>query len=70
MEGDFLTIRHYLNLIENRPEMGIDNPTTERLVKGFDEIYLSIVHLQGQLVRHVTRLSASQSRVLELLGSS
>ncbi len=57
-------------LIENNPKKGIDNPTTERMLKQFDEITLIIVHLQGQLIRHVTPLSPLQARILELLGLS
>jgi len=57
-------------LIENNPKKGIDNPTTERLLKAFDDITLTIVRLPGQLIRHVTPLSALQTRILELLGLS
>lgn len=57
-------------LIENNPKKGIDNPTTERLLKEFDEITLTIVHLPGQIIRHVTPLTKLQTRILELLGLS
>ncbi|MBU4457083.1 MAG: IS1634 family transposase [Nanoarchaeota archaeon] len=57
-------------LIENNPKKGIDNPTTERLLKEFDEITLTIVHLPGQIIRHVTPLTELQTRILELLGLS
>ncbi len=56
--------------IINNPKKGIDNPTTERLLKAFDEITLTIVHLQDQVIRHVTPLTALQIRILELLGLS
>jgi len=59
-----------VGLIENNPKKGIDNPTTERLLKAFDDITLTIVRLPGQLIRHVTPLSALQTRILELLGLS
>ena len=36
--------------IENNPKKGIDNPTTERLLKMFDHVSLSIVHLLDQPV--------------------
>lgn len=55
-------------LIENNPKKGIDNPTTERLLKQFDNIYLTIVHLPDQVIRHVTPLTDLQIRILELLG--
>lgn len=57
-------------LIENNPKKGIDNPTTERLLKKFDEITLTIVHLPDQIIRHVTPLTDLQTRILELLGLS
>ena len=57
-------------LIENNPKKGIDNPTAERLLKQFDNIYLSIVHLPDQVIRHVTPLTDLQVRILELLGLS
>ena len=57
-------------LIENNPKKGIDNPTTERLLKQFDNIYLTIVHLPDQVIRHVTPLTDLQVRILELLGLS
>jgi transposase len=57
-------------LIENIPKKGIDNLTTERLLKEFDEITLTIVYLPGQIIRHVTSLTDLQTRILELLGLS
>jgi transposase len=57
-------------LIANNPKKGIDNPTTERLLKAFDKITLTIVHLPDQVIRHVTPLTALQIRILELLGLS
>ena len=57
-------------LIENNPKKGIDNPTTERLLKQFDNIYLTIVHLPDQVIRHVTPLTDLHIRILELLGLS
>jgi transposase len=57
-------------LIENNPKKGIDNPTTERLLKMFDDVTLSIVHLPDQTLRHITPLTALQTRILELLGLS
>ena len=57
-------------LIENNPQKGIDNPTAERLLKMFDDVTLSIVHLPDQTLRHITPLTALQIRILELLGLS
>jgi transposase len=59
-----------VGLIENNPKKGIDNPTTERLLKMFDNITLTIVQLPGQTIRHLPPLSATQIRILELLGLS
>jgi len=55
-------------MIENNPKKGIDNPTTERILKIFDEINLTIVHLPDRIIRHVTPLTALQNRLLQLLG--
>ena len=57
-------------LIENNPNKGIDNPTTERLLKTFDKVTLTIVHLPDQTIRHITPLTFVQTRILELLGLS
>ena len=55
-------------LIENNPKKEIDNPTTERLLKTFDNVTLTIVHLPDQTIRHITPLTTLQTRILELLG--
>jgi transposase len=57
-----------IGLIGNNPKKGIDNPTTERLLKAFDQINLTIIHLPNGIVRHITPLSELQTRILELLG--
>jgi transposase len=57
-----------VGLIENNPKKGLDTPTTERLLKMFDNITLTIVQLPGQTVRHLPALTAVQTRILELLG--
>ena len=59
-----------VGLIENNPKKGIDNPTTERLLKVFNRITLTIIHLPDGVVRHVTPISDLQARILELLGLS
>lgn len=59
-----------VGLIENNPKKGIDTPTTERLLKMFDNITLTIVQLPGQTVRHLPALTTVQTRILELLGLS
>jgi len=57
-------------LIENNPKKSIDNPTTERLLKTFDEITLTTVHLPDRIIQHITPLTTLQTRILELLGLS
>ena len=57
-------------MIENNPKKGIDNPTTERLLKMFDNITLTIVQMPGQNIRHLPALNPVQIRILELLGLS
>jgi transposase len=59
-----------VGLIDNNPKKGIDNPTTERLLKMFDNITLTIIQLPGQTIRHLPALTAVQTRILELLGLS
>jgi transposase len=59
-----------VGLIENNPKKGIDNPTTERLLKMFDNITLTIVQLPGLTIRHLPALTTVQTRILELLGLS
>jgi len=58
-------------LIENNPKKGIDNPTTERLLKMFNDVTLTIVRMPDQtIIRHITPLTPLQARILELLGLS
>ena len=59
-----------VGLIANNPKKGIDNPTTERLLKMFDNITLTIIQLPDQTIRHLPALTAVQTRILELLGLS
>ena len=59
-----------VGLHAENPQKGTDTPTTERLLKAFDNITLTIVHLPSEVVRHVTPLTPLQTRILELLGLS
>ena len=59
-----------VGLIANNPKKGIDNPTTERLLKMFDNITLTIVQLPDRTIRHLPTLTAVQTHILELLGLS
>ncbi|MDQ7030455.1 MAG: IS1634 family transposase [Ardenticatenia bacterium] len=55
-------------LYAGNPKRETARPTTERLLKAFHGITLSIVRLPERAIRHVTPLSALQRRILELLG--
>lgn len=59
-----------VGLIANNPKKGLDKPTTERLLKLFDNITLTIVQLPDQTIRHLPLLTGVQTRILELLGLS
>jgi hypothetical protein len=59
-----------VGLIENNPKKGIDNPTTEKLLKMFDNNTRTNVQLPDQKIRHLPALTAFQIRILELLGLS
>lgn len=59
-----------VGLIANNPKKGIDNPTTERLLKMFDNITLTIVQVPDRTIRHLPTLTVVQTRILELLGLS
>ena len=57
-----------MGLYAGNPKRETACPTTERLLKAFHGITLSIVRLPERTIRHVTPLSALQRRILELLG--
>ena len=54
-------------LYPGNPQRETVRPTTERLLKAFRGITLSIVHLPERRIRHITPLSDLQRRILELL---
>jgi len=58
------------NLYAGNPKRRTAHPTTERLLKAFRGITLTVVHLPDQTIRHVTPLSQLQQRILALLGLS
>jgi len=57
-------------LYPGQPARTTDRPTTERLLRAFKGITLSIIDLPGQHIRHVTPLSSVQNRILQLLRFS
>lgn len=54
-------------LYAGNPKRQTARPTTERLLKAFRGITLTVVHLPDQTIRHVTPLSELQRRILALL---
>jgi transposase len=57
-------------LYAGNPKRETDKPTTERLLKAFEGIYLNVVQLPDETIRYITPLSALQQRILDLLGIS
>ena len=57
-------------LYAGNPKRETARPTTERLLKAFRGITLTVVQLPHQTIRHVTHLSELQQRILALLGLS
>ncbi len=57
-------------LYPGQPIRTTARPTTERLLRAFKGITLSIIDLPGQHIRHVTPLSSLQNRILQLLTFS
>jgi transposase len=55
-------------LYAGNPKRQTARPTTERLLKAFRYIDLSVVRLPDQTIYHVTPLSELQKRILVLLG--
>ncbi len=45
-----------------------NRPTSERLLKAFEGITLTIIHLKDHIIRHLTPLSELQKEILNRLG--
>jgi transposase len=69
-EGLQATGEALTGLYPGNPKRQTARPTTERLLKAFKEITLTVVKLPGQTIHHVTPLSQLQQRILALLGLS
>lgn len=54
-------------LVPGNPKMATATPTTERLLRAFKEVTLSVIILEGREIRHLTPLSPIQNRILLLL---
>ena len=50
------------------PKRRTKYPTTERMLRAFKHITLTIIHMNGQTIRHVTPLTDVQQRILSLFG--
>jgi len=55
-------------LYAGNPQRKTAHPTTERLLRAFCDITLTVVYLEDRTIRHVTPLSQLQRRILALLG--
>lgn len=59
-----------VGLHQENPKKAAATPTTERLLKVFDNITLTVLHFPQHVVRHVTPLTSLQVDILTLLGLS
>jgi transposase len=57
-------------LYPDNPKKSTNHPSTERILKVFDNITLTLFKVEGQSYRHLTPLSSLQERILQLLGFS
>ena len=59
-----------VGLHPENPKKATTRPTTERLLKAFDNLTLTILEVRGQHYGHVSRLNPLQEKILRLLGLS
>ena len=59
-----------VGLHPENPKKASATPTTERLLRAFSKITLTVIQLPERVVRHVTPLTALQVQIVELLGLS
>jgi transposase len=55
-------------LYAGQPQRATARPTAERVLEAFRHITLTVVQLPGQVIRHLTPLSALQQRLVTLAG--
>ena len=65
-----LSQQHLQGLYPENPKKTTMHPSTERILKSFDNITLTIVDLEGHTYRHLTPLSPLQEQIIQLLGFS
>jgi len=59
-----------VGLHPENPQQATSRPTTERLLKAFDNLTLTILEVQGQQYGYVSPLNSLQKQILRLLGLS
>lgn len=57
-------------LYPENPKKSTNSPSSERILKAFDNITLSIFEVEGQSYRHLTPLTPLQEKIIQLLGLS
>ena len=57
-------------LYPENPKKSTTKPTTERLLKAFGNITLTIFEMEGQSYRHISPLTPLQEKIIQLLGFS
>lgn len=55
-------------LYASQPSRATARPTAERALEAFGNLTLTVVYLPGQIIRHLTPLSALQQRLVALAG--
>ena len=63
-------LQQLLGLHLENPRKATVTPTTERLLRTFDNITLTIIHLPDRLIVHLPPLTPLQTGILTLLGLS
>jgi len=57
-------------IYDGNPKRGTARPTTERMLRAFKHITLTVIRVDGTSQRHVTAFNAVQQRILSLFGLS
>jgi len=57
-------------IYDGNPKRGTARPTTERMLRAFKHITLTVIRVEGRSIRHVTALNDVQQRILSLFGLS
>lgn len=57
-------------IYHGNPKRSTARPTTERMLRAFTHITLTIIQIEGKTTRHITALNDVQRRILSLFGLS